>query len=161
MINEFNIKEVLEKEIDLIQACIERMSQHSFQLKGWLITLIGVLLALGAKEIILVNIFLIFISITFWYLNAVYLRYEKQYRELYAWVIKERVKGNTKYLYDLDISRFDNVDSRKSLMFKNTLKIFYGTVTTLLIILLVVLLLKENWIYIVKFLKIIICNINI
>lgn len=84
MINDFNIKEVLEKEIDLIQACIERMSQHSFQLKGWLITLIGVLLALGAKEIILVNIFLIFISIAFWYLNAVYLRYEKQYRELYA-----------------------------------------------------------------------------
>lgn len=105
--------------------------------------------------------FLIFIFIAFWYLNAVYLRYEKQYRELYAWVIKERVKGNTKYLYDLDISRFDNVDSRKSLMFKNTLKIFYGTVTTLLIILLVVLSLKENWIYIVKFLKLIICNINI
>lgn len=161
MNNEFNIKDVLEKEIDLIQACIERMSQHSFQLKGWLITLIGVLLTLGKKEIILVNIFLIFISITFWYLNAVYLRYEKQYRELYAWVIKERVNGNKEFFYDLDISRFNNIESRKSLMFKNTLKVFYGTVTIALIILLIILLLRENWIYIVRFLKLIICNISV
>lgn len=161
MNNEFNIKDVLEKEIDLIQACIERMSQHSFQLKGWLITLIGVLLTLGKKEIILVNIFLIFISITFWYLNAVYLRYEKQYRELYAWVIKERVNGNKEFFYDLDISRFNNIESRKSLMFKNTLKVFYGTVTIALIILLIILLLRANWIYIVRFLKLIICNISV
>lgn len=161
MNNDFNIKDVLEKEIDLIQACIERMSQHSFQLKGWLITLIGVLLTLGRNEIILVNIFLIFISITFWYLNAVYLRYEKQYRELYAWVIKERVNGNKEYLYDLDIRRFDGIEDRKSLMFKNTLKVFYGTVTMLLIILLVFLLISENWIFIVRFLKLIICNIDV
>lgn len=137
------------------------MSQHSFQLKGWLITLIGVLLTLGKKEIILVNIFLIFISITFWYLNAVYLRYEKQYRELYAWVIKERVNGNKEFFYDLDISRFNNIESRKSLMFKNTLKVFYGTVTIALIILLIILLLRANWIYIVRFLKLIICNISV
>lgn len=159
--NNFKLKEVLEKEIDLIQRCIERMSQHSFQLKGWLITLIGVLLTLGKEEIILVNIFLIFISIAFWYLNSIYLRYEKQYRELYSWVIKERVKGNEEFLYDLDISRFNNVESRKSLMFKNTLKVFYGTVTLLLIILLISLVLKENWVHIIRFLKLIICNINV
>lgn len=161
LLNNFRLKEILEKEIDLIQACIERMSQHSFQLKGWLITLIGVLLTLGKKEIILVNIFLILISVAFWYLNAVYLRYEKQYRELYTWVIKERVNGNEEFLYDLDISRFNNIESRKSLMFKNTLKVFYGSVTIALIILLIILLLRENWIHIVRFLKLIICNINV
>jgi hypothetical protein len=37
---------ILYKEIDLIQACISRMAQNSFMVKGWLITLIAVVLAL-------------------------------------------------------------------------------------------------------------------
>ena len=148
-IQQIDIQKVLEKEIDLIQGCINRMSQHSFYLKGWLVTLIGILFALKPGDIILVNICLIFISILFWYLNATYLRYEKKYRELYEWVIEVRLNGNTKFLYNLKLDideRFkSNVDSRFKIMFKNTLLAFYGSLTILLIIVLLFLVLKYNF----------------
>lgn len=147
-IEEIDMQKVLEKEIDLIQGCINRMSQHSFYLKGWLITLVGIVLALKPGDMILFNVCLIFISIMFWYLNAVYLRYEKQYREIYKWVIRERIKGNTDYLYDLDISneeRFEQkVDSRFRLMFKNTLIRFYGSITLMLVVILIIMIFKSN-----------------
>lgn len=147
IISQVDTQKILEKEIDLIQACINRMSQHSFYLKGWLVTLIGILLALKPGDIILINVCLILISIAFWYLNASYLRYEKQYRELYEWVIKERLKGNTKFLYDLKLDRDERfkskVDSRLKLMFKNTLRNFYGSLILILIIILLVMIYKQ------------------
>ena len=39
-------QEILYKEIDLIQSCINRMAQNSFVVKGWLIALVAVVLAL-------------------------------------------------------------------------------------------------------------------
>lgn len=41
----------LEKEIDLIQACINRMAKNSFVVKGWAITLASVILALLPENI--------------------------------------------------------------------------------------------------------------
>lgn len=41
----------LEKEIDLIQKCIERMAKNSFIVKGWAISLASVILALLPKNI--------------------------------------------------------------------------------------------------------------
>lgn len=156
-IKQIDIQGVLEKEIDLIQGCINRMSQHSFYLKGWLVTLIGILLALKPENIILTNICLIFISIAFWYLNAAYLRYEKQYREIYSWVIKERINGNRSFLYDLDLSNEERlkskVESRFKLMFKNTLLGFYGSLTIILVIILIVMVIKNNWIEVSNFIQ--------
>lgn len=147
-IEEIDMQKVLEKEIDLIQDCINRMSQHSFYLKGWLITLVGIVLALKPKDIILFSIFLILISIMFWYLNAVYLRYEKQYREIYKWVIRERMEGNTEYLYALDPNDEDRtgvkVDSAARLMFRNTLIKFYGSITVMLIVISIIIIFKDN-----------------
>ncbi|MGL4847573.1 MAG: hypothetical protein ACRC28_01400 [Clostridium sp.] len=132
--NTLDLSKVLEKEIDLIQGCIARMSQHSFYLKGWLITLMGILIALKPKDLIVTGIFMIAIVLAFWYLNATYLRYEKQYRKLYEWVITERCIGNTEYLYSLDLKRFENdVEKRFVLMFKNTLLIFYGAMMFVII----------------------------
>lgn len=162
---EVDIQKVLEKEIDLIQNCINRMSQHSFYLKGWLVTLIGILFALKPANLILVNICLIFISILFWYLNATYLRYEKQYRELYDWVIKARLNNNTDFLYNLrlDINeRFiSSVDSRFKIMFQNTLLTFYGSLTLLLIFVLIFLVYKDDIHNVLDLLIIILNNINI
>ncbi|BDU86409.1 hypothetical protein [Clostridium perfringens] len=132
---QIDLNEVMKKEIDLIQACINRMSQNSFYLKGWMITLLGILLALKPSNIVLVNFALILITVAIWYLDSSYLRYEKQYREVYKWVITERVKGNIENLYDLDIKRFDKkVDSRIKIMFSGVLAIFYGVIFTVLII---------------------------
>lgn len=39
-------KEILLKEIDLIQNCIKRMASNSFLLKGWFITLLSVIMGM-------------------------------------------------------------------------------------------------------------------
>ena len=133
--NKIDLNAAMIKEIDLVQACINRMSQNSFYLKGWMITLLGILLALKPSNIVLVNFALILITVAIWYLDSSYLRYEKQYRELYKWVITERVKGNIENLYDLDIKRFvKKVDGRIKIMFSGVLAIFYGVIFTVLII---------------------------
>jgi hypothetical protein len=125
-----NLKEnVLHKEIDLIQACITRMAHNSFLIKGWTISLVAVVLALGDKIsnlsylclIILVPIW------SFWYLDAFFLHTEKKYRKMYEWVLVNRKAGNTEFLYDLNPNRFSkDVDTIKQVMFSVTLKLFYA-----------------------------------
>lgn len=44
-------EEILHKEIDLIQGVITRMANNSFLLKGWIVSLIAVLLALTKDTI--------------------------------------------------------------------------------------------------------------
>ncbi|MBW6411675.1 hypothetical protein [Clostridium weizhouense] len=134
-----DLKETLHKEIDLIQACILRMSQNSFQLKGWLVSLIAVILAVTAKStnVIFINILLIVITFTFWCLNAYFLRTERLYRKLYDWVITERLNNNIDFLYNLNAHRFEmEVGSILKTMFLKTLVCFYGTTFVLLIIIL-------------------------
>lgn len=129
MDNNINLHEVLIKEIDLIQSCISRMSQHSFYLKGWLISLITIILSITSKStnIIVINIILIIATGTFWYLNAIFLRFERMYRELYKWVVRERLNNNSELLYDLDLHRFERkVDNLKETMRSKTLCPFYG-----------------------------------
>ncbi len=100
-----NNKEVLEKEIDLIQSCINRMSQSSFMVKGWIISLVTITLAL-LPETINVDIKMLCIPIflatlCFWYLNAFFLKIEKLYRWKYEWVINNR-QNTLDYAYDLN-----------------------------------------------------------
>ena len=96
-------KPILEKEIDLIQSCISRMAQNSFIIKGWLITLVTVILALLPEKVdakILCGVILV-ATLCFWYLDAYFLRLERLYRWKYEWVITNR-GNNCSYLYDLN-----------------------------------------------------------
>ena len=96
-------KEILEKEIDLIQACINRLAQNSFIVKGWTITLITVILALLPEkiDIRLLCAIVIVATVCFWYLDAFFLRTERLYRWKYEWVIANRPKSE-EYCYDLN-----------------------------------------------------------
>lgn len=69
-------KDVLHKEIDLIQACITRMAHNSFLLKGWAISIIAVVLALADKAAnpALLSSVLLIPLLSFWYLDAFFLR---------------------------------------------------------------------------------------
>lgn len=101
--NEINRQSVLEKEIDLIQSCIKRMAQNSFMVKGWLITLLSVIIALLPKtfEIRLLCIIGIIVILCFWYIDGFFLKTEKLYRWKYEWVIKNRYKSDD-FFYDLN-----------------------------------------------------------
>jgi len=124
-------KEILHKEIDLIQSVINRMANNSFLLKGWLISIIAVVLALSKDSIISKNDYAIFIvmllpTLTFWYLDAFFLHKEKCYRKLYDWVIENREKSK-EFLYNLNYKRFESeVHSIFRIMFSTTLLAFYG-----------------------------------
>lgn len=131
-------REILNKEIDLIQDCINRMAQNSFIVKGWLISLIAVVLALLPEnfDIKILCVVGVLITVCFWYLDGFFLKIEKLYRWKYEWVIVKRlytVEGS----YDLDPYNINmwlpNKDGSKKktptvtkVMFSKTLLPIYG-----------------------------------
>lgn len=139
--------EELFKEIDLIQACINRMAQYSFLIKGWVLTLFAGITAVLGKQLLTTPWWILGIMLLsllgFWYLDTFFLTTERQYRKLYEWVLKKRIKENdTDRQYELDPSQFKEYSSVWKVMFSKTLMIFYGIPTFILIVLLVVLLLQ-------------------
>ncbi len=94
---------ILNKEIDLIQSCINRMAHNSFIIKGWLISLLAVILTLLPENIDMKLTCLIglLITICFWYLDGFFLKTEKLYRWKYDWVIVKRLETD-KYSYNLN-----------------------------------------------------------
>jgi hypothetical protein len=133
-------EEILHKEIDLIQAVISRMANNSFFLKGWLVSLIAVILALTKDAVITFessyySLILLLPVIAFWYLDAFFLHKERCYRKLYDWVIANR-KNTDDFLYSLDYKRFEKQAGNVfCVMFSKTLIPFYGLVVFILIIL--------------------------
>lgn len=136
ILNEDNKIKILHKEIDLIQACVTRMANNSFLLKGWYITLTSVIITFLFKQnfrIEIVGLFLFVITAVFWGLDAFFLKTEILYRWKYAWVIEERLKKNQDNLYDLNPynkSMWIDADNKKdclfNFIFSNTLFPLYG-----------------------------------
>lgn len=132
------------KEIDLIQSCITRMANNSFMIKGWLITIYAVVLALLPEKINIVLLCVTLLTITwaFWYLDGFFLRTEKVYRKIYDWVLKERPNHNRELLYQLNPIKFDgkteNTESIAKVMWSKTLRYFYGIPFAVVLLLLFV-----------------------
>jgi hypothetical protein len=78
------MRENLTKHLEFVQAIIARMAGNSFLLKGWTVTLSAALFALAAKDSNAVFALLAIIpEVSFWGLDAYYLRQERLYRKLY------------------------------------------------------------------------------
>lgn len=139
-----NRQNILHKEIDLIQECIKRMSNNSFLIKGWTVSLIAVVLALAKDKVDFFYICLILLVpvIGFWYLDSFFLRTERKYRKMYEWVIKNRMTSDER-MYDLNPMNYEKeVDSTIHVMFSPTLRIFFGVPTLVLLIIIFVHLIK-------------------
>ncbi|MCB0522494.1 MAG: hypothetical protein H6577_10545 [Lewinellaceae bacterium] len=100
-------QENLHKELEFIQAVILRMANNSFLVKGWAMTLMAGLIALG-KDVLFDenqgNVYLIVIIalvIPFWWLDAFYLRQERIFRKIYERAIDDPDAKNRKR-YDLN-----------------------------------------------------------
>ena len=133
--------EIMEKEIDLTQGCINRMAQNSFMVKGWLVTLVTVILALLPEKVNVqfVCIIVLLATICFWYLDAFFLRLERLYRWKYEWIISNRLESED-YYYDLNPMNKtmwirDKQGNEKTaptviyVMFTKTLVPLYGVIT--------------------------------
>ena len=72
------------KHLEFIQSTITRMNQNSFQIKGWMITLVSALLALYASSEKVVYILIAIVpAAMFWFLDAYYLQQERRFRGVY------------------------------------------------------------------------------
>lgn len=150
---------ILYKEIELVQSCINRMAQNSFVVKGWLIALVAVVLALLPEKFDLT--FLCIVStvliVCLWYLDAFFLKMERLYRWKCNWVIKNRMKSD-KFVFDLnphnsrtwlrspsDNSQ-NNIPQKEpnvfGLMFTKTLIPLYGILTLMVVIVFLVNVIK-------------------
>lgn len=82
-----------EQHLEFIQNNITRMNNCSFQMKGWMITIVSALLAIyastfennsriesGNKVFLLVGVFP---TIVFWILDSYYLQQERKFRGVY------------------------------------------------------------------------------
>lgn len=107
----FTRKEVMEKEIDLIQSCILRMAANTSEIKNWTVVLITVVLALLPEKFNLKVLSLVCLSATvvMWYLASYYLFLERCFRLKYQWVIKNRLNTDD-FFFDLNPSRKETWD---------------------------------------------------
>ena len=96
---------MVHQELNMIQNCITRMAEDSFQLRKWYMSMVfiggGFCYQQNINPDPFMSILLVMTAI-FWYLDTFFLRLERLYRRKYAWVIKNRIAGNTELFYNLD-----------------------------------------------------------
>jgi hypothetical protein len=115
-------RKCLLDESKIVQDIISRMANNSFLIKGWAVTLVVVSLLLKG---IYYHYFIAFIPwIIFWIYDAYFLRLEKLYRELYDWLIANRLTSDELFL---DVSK-KSVESRFGKKVKPTARLMFSTV---------------------------------
>lgn len=140
MVSEQNMQDILYKEIDLIQACINRMAQNSLSCKSWCLTLIAGAFALVPENINkwYICVVMLCVDLCFWVLDSFYLLQERLYRDKYEWVIQKRLEGNRDFLYDLDPNNENmNLEDKKrnlmKVMISKSILPSYGGIAVLIV----------------------------
>ena len=90
------------KHLEFIQGVITRMNSNSFTIKTWMVTILAAFIALFANnpnEWYLLSA--IIPTIIFWFLDAKYLKMERQYRKLYDAALVGHIN-----LFDMDASKY-------------------------------------------------------
>ena len=96
------------KHLELVQGVINRLSTHSFLLKGWSVVLVAALFALSAAESRVEFVVLAFIPvIVFWGLDGFFLCQEQLFRKLYDHV---RHQSDENIDFSMDITPFKTSD---------------------------------------------------
>jgi hypothetical protein len=91
--------------LGFIKDTIERMSGHSFSIKGWMITLVSALFALAAKDSNVRYVLVTYIAIpSFWVLDGFFLSIERKYCDLYDEV---RQTESDRISYSMRVEKFN------------------------------------------------------
>ena len=70
--------------LQLLQGVVSRLASNSFLIKGWSVTLISALFALAAAKADPLFVYLAYFpSLSFWALDAYFLRQERLFRKLH------------------------------------------------------------------------------
>jgi hypothetical protein len=137
------MEEDLLKHLEFIQDIINRMAKNSFLLKGWTVTIVAAFFALAAQNLDIKFVILaIFPVVTFWILDAFYLRQERLFRALYN-DVRKNTDMQSKDPFSLDTGPYiNNVQSWSRTAVSKTLVIFYGII--LVAISIVIMILESN-----------------
>lgn len=129
------MKRINSKHLEMIEEVISRMSSNSFKLKGWTMTLVAAIVALGVgdsdKHFIL---FALLPIVCFCGLDCYYLRLERKYRHLYDLV---RINSPEIEPFSMDLKNLPN-DERTSMWecFKSpSVVVFYAVIIVAVLIL--------------------------
>ena len=118
------------KHLEFVQNVIARMNTNSFQLKGWMITIVSALLALYANSEKALYVFVAVVPvIVFWFLDAYYLKQEIRYRKLY----QDIANNNGVEPFDMNTSRYEVCYCK--VFWSKTIAGLYCTITILLLLL--------------------------
>jgi hypothetical protein len=125
------------KHLEFIQSLITRFNSNCFLVKGWAVTLVAALFALAAKDANERYLLITYVAtVIFWLLDAYYLAYERQYRQLYHEVSQ---KDPSTIDFSLDISPYRHGrNTWWRAIQAQTLFIFYGSLAALPLLLLII-----------------------
>ena len=96
-----------EKHLDFLQNIVTRLSNHSFLIKGWSVSLLTALYALAqyqSNESFIVITY--YPLIIFWILDSYYLHLERVFRDLYKKAANNELKVYSISKNDSDINTF-------------------------------------------------------
>jgi hypothetical protein len=113
------------KHLEFIQAVVTRLAGNSFLIKGWTVTLVAALFALGAKESNpSFTALAYFPCILFWGLDGYYLSKERQFRRLY-----DAVRAKTSPIdFDMNVEPVSKTGDWIRATFSVTIWPFFGVI---------------------------------
>lgn len=113
------------KHLEFIQSTISRISNNSFLIKGWSLSIAAALLAFSVKEskwsIAAISLLP---SMAFWLLDAYFLRQERLFRRLYD---KARLPDPEIEIFSMDVSPYRDSESWVRPIFSTSLLLYYGS----------------------------------
>lgn len=138
------MEEAFTKHLEFIQNIINRMSNNSFLLKGWNVTVSSAILALIISDPnpLFAGVAL-FSALSFWGLDAYYLRQERLFRSLYNDLRLSTIAKKTKKVevFSLDTDNYDTqVPSWFRTLWSRSVFWLHGVVIAVVIITTVALL---------------------
>ncbi len=124
------------KHLEFIQNTINRMSTNSFIIKGWAITLIGVIISFTEIEgrYLFYNstynfpiemVILLLVIVLFWSFNAYFLQQERRYISIYTKTI-EQFNSNNSLILDMNFENYFPSNSNKRRYWISSFLCFLG-----------------------------------
>jgi hypothetical protein len=119
--------EKVAKHVEQVQLVVNRMAANGFILKGWSVTVVVGLLAFAVEHRIWFGAIVgLLPALSFWWLDAYYLRQERLFRKLHDYVRRGGLQDN---IYSMDTSAFSKfVPSVVLTMFSMSVVLIHGLV---------------------------------
>ena len=120
------------KQLEMLQAVINRMASNPFVFKGWSVTIIAGLSAFATSDSNKKLLMVAFLAtLLLWAVDAYYLSLERQYRLLYEKRAKQKPKEIS---LSMKLSEYSKLKSWLKALFAPVLLGFYGAASVLIVV---------------------------